>query len=707
MTDSQAKIDIRKALEYVSFSGAPVNLTVLCSNPFSISAIVEDVNDSEVTLVCSEGISSFAVEESLKNQRVEFIMGFRRRALKALSRITLISNTESTSSVRIQIEIPKSCTLTDLRKFQRAPFSKAGTELGSSLVIEASGRSLHFSSNNLLDINQEALSLFLDRNVGLVLPGDRVSKISVSCDGIVVLEANGIVHRLDPKCQSMTNPETYLAVIKLNQLQASPTNSSTSSRDLRASRRELIWNKVSAQVAANHPLFVSSRIVGQVIDISTSGASFFLEGVPQPIVPGLLIRNMQIHLPNAQVITSDFKVTSLQSSSADTSTCYRIGGQFTGLSIVFMKQLSEFLEKVKAPNIVDATIDDYEELWEFFFETGFIYSSKRKQIQKYSKSMFETYRKLLHGGDSILRKILFKENGVIKGHISSIKFFDNSWIVQHLNASGANDTASAARSVIEAMTEFWSDAKANDALKNFYILFSYRPDNLYPATLFGGVKKLINSPNICDSENLRFCLLKDADSREGKQLEYSSIETYEATLEDSRNFENLLISQSRFAMMRIENLRGKSVTEMEVSKLYEDCGLYRKRRLFVGKDRKSGAVIYALCNYSSPGLNLSELTNSFRVFHGVKDQHLIKIILDKLTETVLASYQDTEVHEPVLLSEPGNQIPERYLATKIYTHWHLDIRHTNQFKNASQIIFENLKKFLKETVAELKNSKAA
>lgn len=78
-------------------------------------------------------------------------------------------------------------------------------------------------------------------------------------------------------------------------------------------------------------------------------------------------------------------------------------------------------------------------------------------------------------------------------------------------------------------------------------------------------------------------------------------------------------------------------------------------------------------------------------------------VLEGLVNTVMTSYSKTEVKTPVLLLGEGQPLPPQYYAEKIYTYWRLDIKHVDKFKNATDTVFANMRRFVKDRILSRKN----
>ena len=74
---------------------------------------------------------------------------------------------------------------------------------------------------------------------------------------------------------------------------------------------------------------------------------------------------------------------------------------------------------------------DVDQLWEFLFESGFIYPKKYDLVQTYRQTMKETYRKLYHDNPEIIAQMTYQRNGQIYGHVSMIRSYeaDTGWFI--------------------------------------------------------------------------------------------------------------------------------------------------------------------------------------------------------------------------------------------------------------------------------------
>ena len=555
-----------------------------------------------------------------------------------------------------------------------------------SLTHNITGRSTH-----LVDFTSSTVSLLVDRAQGLALPEDVVTSLCIQSNGQPVLNSDGVIERIDMNNHDYKQSDEYLMVINLGEnITKTVVDFNTNNR---RSDRTILINEKSAFIQFNHPLLDHALLTFRIADLSNSGLSIVMDEIMQPLPKGLLVNNASIQLPFKPRLLVSFTVVSVQDieTEDDFGQQYiqRVGLQLSDLTPDALKEITNFVQKDKSEYLIDACDDDYDKLWEFYFETGFIYGSKRKQLQNHAKEVMRTYRILLTSNTSLLKKVLYKQDGEIKGHVNAVKIFDHTLIMQHLNALKASG-ASAAQAVIRGMTSFLLDYQANKKVSYRYVCSYYRPNNLYPALVFGETANLIKDEKICWTRVYDFCLPSE------QPLEISQdVKCTEASPEDLKNLEMLLIQQNEQALMRVESLTRESFLTMKVSPEYQKIGLYRYRKVFVAHDPNTSARGYAICTYTSPGINFSELTNSVKFFYSCENSKENTKLADALGQAILKSYQDTTMPNCVLLLSDDQPLPAGYSREKSYVMWVLDINYTSKFREATENIFSNLKHYIR------------
>jgi hypothetical protein len=147
------------------------------------------------------------------------------------------------------------------------------------------------------------------------------------------------------------------------------------------------------------------------------------------------------------------------------------------------------------------------------------------------------------------------------------------------------------------------------------------------------------------------------------------------------------------------NAEGYSSKELltggeEIHKEFYNNGLFRDRAIICIRNR-GVPVVYAICEYCSLGVNMSELTNSFKIF--IADRGLCtQEVINRLGILVLNSYYRHSIYSPVLLASPSGMIPAIFSYKKKYKFWYLDTKYCFKLKEHFDIVTKDIKKYLRK-----------
>jgi hypothetical protein len=153
-------------------------------------------------------------------------------------------------------------------------------------------------------------------------------------------------------------------------------------------------------------------------------------------------------------------------------------------------------------HILGTYIDNYarvstevnmDALWEFFFDTNFIYGEKYKHLQPYRKTFKETYRKLYQDNPDVARHFVYEKNGKIYGHNSMLHAYNPSWMIHHL-AARPMESRIPGLTLIKQTTLFITGLYHFASAKMDYVMLYYRPGNRVMDAVFGGFSRHLNNP---------------------------------------------------------------------------------------------------------------------------------------------------------------------------------------------------------------------
>ncbi|MBN1308563.1 MAG: hypothetical protein JXA18_11630 [Chitinispirillaceae bacterium] len=560
------------------------------------------------------------------------------------------------------------------------------------------GKPLQLITHDQLEFSHSHLRINLARTEGLLLPRQILKEILLFSNSVLIANCTGTVETTDFSGENWIKNRCYTVTILLSSQKEIKREAEGHINRMR-NRILLKKNDALTYIKADHPLCRQRTLYGHLHDLSIRGMSFYVREATVPIFPGLLLQNFSIHFPFHQRIAVDFFITSCTLLGADSHFQYRIGGSFKSISIEGRNTIALAIQQAFNEHIYEWSEDDLNRLWEFYFESGFIYSKKRRQIFSYSQDIIDTYHKLLKRENPIFKVFLYKQDGDIKGHLSAIHFFDNAWMVQHLMAAkGAK--GSIAKEVLDSLNVFFDDLHAEHPNEQNYIFFFYREENTFPAIIFGNIREKVANKWISDSIDLDFCLPKQYNNSIADDVvQHNRYVVREADSSDLEQLEMFLLSEGCIPVFQLEGLNRESIVNLSLESEYERLGLYRYRKVYAAEDIDTGTRCFSVANYSSPGINFSELNNSFRIYQNNKKDKTTAQLTVRIAQHVLNSYIENSIAKPVLLCGTNQTVPPLFEKIKRYKYFYCNISNMALFKS---VIAESIQ-YLKENIRKRHN----
>ncbi len=695
MAETEKHLMTDRVLEHSIFSNRPIYIMAKDDPDKKSSFFVEEIlKDCFVAEISPEN-STKVKHENLRAKDLQVVIGHKDQAFIFASQ--LMDSLEETPGKKKKKKThfffrkPPTGLLKNQRVSPRFALNDNSFLLKAEIKVSSKLGDFTFETRHLVDLSQTSLTLFLDRAQGLALQGDRVKSLTLYSQNEIVLETEGVILRTDMKRMSEQIGNSYFAVIEMKREPVPaqwPLSEQNGTWGIRMDRSK-------AFVEAVHSILQGYGFSGEVRYLSTSNVSFSVEKQEIPFVAGMVFNDVYINIPPSDLkLKACLQITHCDLENDPEGKWCVVFGKFLGVSIDLIKAVNRLKDGLVDLRLVEAQREDFDQLMEFFFDSGFIYSAKRKQLQKYSAGVKRTNLKLLQSDGAIIKKVIFKDHREIKGHISALKFFDRAWLVQHMTTHNTPGTA-IARAILNSISNFFQDPAANRKVGTNFVTCYYQPGNLYPEMVFGETQRMVANPDICGTTDLDFCVSAAAEPGPKAGREKSKIKCHEAQAEDLARLECLLVTQGHFFPIRIEGLTAEGMTKLELSVEYEKIGLYRRRRIFVAKD-SDGEAVYAICNYSSPGCNLSELTNSFRFYYSGTGSLPTLEAANALSRHVLSTYQATEMNAPALLLGANQPIPDKFKKIRKYRYWYFDAAYCDLFKRVSEFNLSNAKEILKK-----------
>lgn len=435
-------------------------------------------------------------------------------------------------------------------------------------------------------------------------------------------------------------------------------------RTIRNPRQKLLPRPL---IVFNHP-FLKKKVQRMVFDLSSSGFSVFESTEDGVLIPGMIITDLCIHFAGNLHIRCDAQVIYRKEMEKKQAHC---GLVILDMDIKNYSRLTDILTNAMDPHAHTSGALDMEALWEFFFETGFIYPKKYGIIQGHRQGFKETYQRLYEENPEIIRHFTYQSDGKIYGHISMLRAYERTWLIHH-HAARPMDGKRPGFVVLKQIMHYLNDAHRLPSTKMDYVMCYYRPENKFPDRVFGGFAKDLEDPRGCSMD--LFCYLPYPSLSLGTRLPKDwSIQASDAA--DLWELSRFYHDESGGLMLDAMGLGTDPSEADSVPKLYQRLGFLRRWGFYSLKHHDRLMAVMIL-NQSTLGFNLSELLNGLKIVVTRGDE-LPWETLSKAVGQLIGKYNMNKIP---LMFYPQSYVQARGVPyEKKYQLWVLNVRYGNEY----------------------------
>jgi len=250
-----------------------------------------------------------------------------------------------------------------------------------------------------------------------------------------------------------------------------------------------------------------------------------------------------------------------------------------------------------------------DQLWDFLFESGFIYPKKYELLQSFRQNLKETYERLYRDNPEIAQQLTYQQNGKIYGHVSMIHSYEKTWMIHHLAARpmGSRRTG---LSILKQIVRYFDGLYRLPSVKMDYMMFYFRPDNSFPDHFFGGFARHLNNPRACSMDLFSYLNFKMPSTCEPLQ-EGWFIEPCTASdiSELGRFYRNTSGGLLIDVLLSIDK---KEQCDESLSQIYARFGFRRSWECYALKKNKTLKAVL-IADQSDQGLSLSDFLNGIKI----------------------------------------------------------------------------------------------
>lgn len=428
----------------------------------------------------------------------------------------------------------------------------------------------------------------------------------------------------------------------------------------------------SPNIIFRHP-FTKTMFNLKVIDLSGLGFAVEEDENNAVLLPGMILPEVEISFANSFKISCKAQVVYRKTIDEEKN------GNWIkcGLALIDIKshdhvKLLSLLHQSKDRDSYICSKVNMDELWDFLFETGFIYPHKYAFIQKNKKEIKKTYEKLYTQNPHVARHFIYQKRGRIMGHLAMIRFYNKTWLIHH-HAARKSALNKAGLIVLDQVGRLGNASHHLLSLHMDYLMCYYRPENKFPSRVFGGAARSINDPNGCSIDTFAyFHHQKNASPPRDLPPSWQLCDTHTHDIQELESFYRHI---SGGIMTEALDLKPERLNIDSLAQEYTGLGLKRGRQLYALRENgRLRAVV--MVNIADLGLNLSDLTNCIQIFV-LDGNNLPKDIFYSTISKAAETMPQDEV--PVLLF-PAVYADDQYIDyEKHYNLWAINLQFTDPY----------------------------
>ena len=428
-------------------------------------------------------------------------------------------------------------------------------------------------------------------------------------------------------------------------------------RETRNSRQHIA---PSFSVSFKHPFF-KGYIERDVFDISPAGFSIKDKMEEELLLPGMILTD--INIVYAGIVKMRCSAQVVYRHEEPESNMVKCGLAIADMDLESFTNLNHILGVSNDSNTGVSSEVEMDALWEFFFDTGFIYGEKYEDIESYRNIFKETYRKLYQDHPDIARHFVYKKNGRMYGHIAMVHAYQPSWLIHHFAARRMSHRLPG-MTVLKHFIQYTGSYNRLPSAGMNHVMTYYQPNNTIIDRIFGNFTRQLNDLKKSSLDLFSYMLF---------QKEYPARTlpdgwvVKESTLRDLVKLKDYYESASGGLLL---NALGLDVPSESIKKAFTDAGFKREYRTYClcYEDRQTA---FFVVNQSDIKLNLSDLINGIKIMV-VEPDMLSWAMLTTAVNCLAGCYAEQSI--PLLIFPSQYMSLQNIPEEKQYALWILNAR---------------------------------
>lgn len=355
------------------------------------------------------------------------------------------------------------------------------------------------------------------------------------------------------------------------------------------------------------------------LNITASGAAFELTCADELLPIGSRLPELNLHLYDGTVLTCRASVRSLSCGAGrENPIC---GIEFEGLSITERARIANLIAHAERSDLQDGSGIPFADLWRFLVESHFLYPQKLATLDV--PGIARTMTPLLSRPNDLLKTTLVVDDNGIQAHVAALRAYERTCILQHLaSRPGGRGDLGRGRIMNLALIQYLEQLPGIEWVKIWF-----RPQNPWPARMFGTFARKLADPCLSRIRTYGYMV----SCTDGARVIAPEVTVRPALEADLVDIEAYFVAHGESVLIAADDLERDRLRLSNVTEAYRELGLERRREILIA-ERAGKTVGFALLEISSPGLNFSEITDSFRVFPNGNDVDALRALVSRARE---------------------------------------------------------------------------
>ncbi len=416
-----------------------------------------------------------------------------------------------------------------------------------------------------------------------------------------------------------------------------------------------------------------------------SGAGFCVVEDPQEalLLPGMTLDDVELHLNDTLSLRCQAQVVHCTPDPAADQGTLRRGLAILDMTISDHTQLMALLHRAENRHKGVCPHIEVDKLWEFFFDSGFIYPEKYRSLQEHRNEFRQIYTELYGRAPEIARHFVYQENSRITGHLAMLRTHSNSWLMHH-HAADRMRSRQAGLETLQLVGEAVNEMQGLYSSHMDYVMCFFRPENRFPQRVFGGVANHYANPSQCSVDTFTYFHYQKKFDRQWK--DDGDWELAPARNEDLLNLEAFYGKISGGLMLQGLDLTTDPGDDQELNISFEMAGFRRRRAIFALRHAGTTIAVFVALN-TEVGLNLSNLTNAISVLV-LDPQALPRAAFFTAISMLATRFPQDKI--PVLTYPAAYTAQHNIAIEKSYNLWILDCRSLDPYFEFCDTLFSRL-----------------